>query len=106
MAYVKLHKNLRASLPDGSEVSVTVEEYTRGGSMSPSSYFIIWNGKRYSPYAQNRIGLVLTVPSYFKIFYSGPTIASLTFTRNPFLELVSKDTGFSGYYPIPLIYGK
>ncbi len=103
---MKLHKNLRATLPDGSEVSVTVEEYTRGGSMSPSSYFIIWNGERYSPYAQDKKRIVLTVQSYFKIFYSGPMIANLVYERNPFLELVSKDTGFSGYYPIPIIYGK
>jgi hypothetical protein len=96
---MKLHKSIEITLSDGTTARANVEEYSRGGTLSPSTYIIVYNGKRYTPYAQTKKKISFSLKSMFSLIYNDH-IKDLVYDRNPFLTRISKTTGL---YNQPII---
>lgn len=100
---MKFHSKISATL-NGKPLSIDVEEYTRGGSKSPSLLIFIQNGKRYVPYARKGMQFNLTLTGLFKMTYSETFEDMLCFTKsNILLSLLPKiEPGGAFYTPIIL----
>ena len=96
---MKLHKNFKIQLSDKSLVFADIEEYTRGGTYSPTLFLIHYNGKRYTPYEQKRLGMGFPLNTLFKMVYSDK-IADLIPDSNPFFKRIDKTAAL---YTTPVV---
>ena len=103
---MRLHRNVEISVA-GHNHKVSVEEYGRKGTRAPTLDIIIYQGKRYVPYAARRAGIHLTMMGLFTMMYHIDDVMCLVYNNNPFLSMIKKGDDWVGAcLPVPIVFGK
>lgn len=100
---MKIHKNVTVTFK-GQSVKADVEEWGRKGTMSPTTFIIVYKGRRIVPYARRRDDWELGLNFLFMITYSD-AMHDLIYKENPLLRMISKDRSSGSMYHQPVILG-
>lgn len=94
---MKLIHNVRVIAPSRKEIQVSVEAWGREGTESPTTYIILYNGRRIAPYEQRLKGWNLTLNALFALVY-GEGIKTLVSPGRSFLNLIPKEVNSFGFH--------
>lgn len=87
---------------NGKPAYCRIEEYSRGGTDSPTSFYIWVDGKRLTPYEQRRRNIHICIGARLKMLYADH-IKEIIYKDNPLLSRIPKADGFAGaYIPVQL----
>lgn len=92
----------------GQKVKAEAYEFSRQGSLSPTSLYFKYQNRWISPLEQKTKGHWLvdsTITGLFKLYYGCPEKWQEQVKANPFLALIKKENSFGAYVPIPVLYG-
>lgn len=82
---------------NGKERKVSFEKYGRDGSKSPFSIYLWIDGKRRSPYEQDRMGVKLTMSSLFDFYIPKKLLMEEMLKRDWLLKAAPKsDNAWTG----------
>lgn len=102
---MKLYESNVEVQHNGKKVIVDVYEAGRGGTESPSQYYILANGRWVTPYEQDKRGWILPFLNWlFKKTY-GPHLRDLVYGANALLSVIPKDKNYGGMYHQPVVLG-
>lgn len=95
-------KTYKVETPNGVFWAEGFESLSRGGTLSPQLFLILYKGRRITPYEQRVKGYKVSAMVMLKFYYREPII-DLLYQDNPFLKAITKkDTWTGAYIPIPL----
>ncbi len=89
-------------LHSGKTITVEMFVIGRKGWKAPRDVYLKYDGRWITPFEQRR--REWTIPASFLLWmiYCGESYKDLIYTKNPFLELIPKDTNWGGKY-IPVL---